>query len=31
MEGWKEAYGFLADLLIGLEDKMKKEQASMEG
>ena len=31
MEGWKEGYEFLAELLIGLEINLKQEHASMEG
>ena len=31
MDGWKEGYEFLADLLIGLEDNLKKEHSSMDG
>ena len=31
MDVWKEGYEFLADLLIGLEDSLKKEHASMNG
>ena len=31
MQGWKEGYEFLADLLIGIEDKLKKENANKKG
>ncbi len=31
MAGWKEAYGFLADLLIGIEENMKKENSLKKG
>ncbi len=31
MQGWKEGYEFLADLLIGIEDNLKKENANKKG
>ena len=31
MQGWKEGYEFLADLLIGVEDNLKKENANKKG
>jgi hemoglobin-like flavoprotein len=31
MDGWKEGYGFLAELLIGLEANLKEELANLEG
>jgi hemoglobin-like flavoprotein len=31
MQGWKEGYEFLADLLIGMEDNLKKVHANTKG
>ena len=31
MTGWKEGYEFLADLLIGIEEDMKKKNLATEG
>jgi nitric oxide dioxygenase len=31
VDGWKDAYKFLADLLIGLEEKLREEKAAIKG